>query len=51
MFLLHYVGPAMIEPVIGDVTGVEYRFNARPVLYVDKRDAVFLLGPDFEIVE
>jgi len=36
--------------MIGDYTGTEYRFDQRRVLYVDKRDAVYLLGPEFEVM-
>jgi hypothetical protein len=38
-------------PLVGEVTRTIYPFDKRQVLYVDKRDAVFLLGEDFELVE
>jgi hypothetical protein len=48
-FLLRYTGPALSAPVMGDYTGGEYKFDERRLLYVDKRDAVYLLGPDFDM--
>lgn len=37
-------------PIRGEVTGALYPFNQRQMLYVDARDAVFLLGEDFVLV-
>lgn len=34
---------------MGDYTGAEYRFDRRRRLLVDKRDAVYLMGPEFEV--
>jgi hypothetical protein len=48
-FLLRYIGPEITEPYHGDYTGTAYPFNTRRLLYVDKRDAVFLMGPEFEM--
>lgn len=50
-FLMRYIGADLADPVIGEYTGAEYRFHERRVLLVDKRDAVFMMGPDCEIVE
>jgi len=35
---------------MGDYTGAEYNFHRRRKLLVDKRDAVYLPGPDFEVI-
>ena len=48
-FLMRYIGPEITEPYHGDYTGAEYKFHTRRLLYVDKRDAVYFLGPDFEM--
>jgi hypothetical protein len=48
-FLLRYTGPALTAPVMGDYTAAQYNFHTRRLLYVDKRDAVYLLGPDMEM--
>jgi hypothetical protein len=48
-FLLHYTGEPLEKPLIGDYTGTVYPFHQKAFLYTDKRDAVFLLGPEFEI--
>jgi hypothetical protein len=37
------------EPINGYVTGAEYPFHERVLLYVDDRDVVFLLGPEYMI--
>ena len=49
-FILQYNGPELKQPVMGDYTGAEYRFDRRRKLLVDKRDAVYLMGPDFEVM-
>lgn len=36
--------------VWGEVTNIAYLFSVRPQLYVDTRDAVFLLGEEFVLV-
>ena len=46
---MRYTGPDITEPLKGDYTGSEYKFNERRLLYVDKRDAVFLMGPEFKM--
>ena len=38
-------------PVIGEYTGSYYPFNERQMLFVDTRDAVFLLSEQFQMVE
>ncbi len=35
--------------VFGEVTDALYPFSVRSVRYVDTRDAVYLLGKDFEL--
>lgn len=50
-FTMRYTGADLSGPVVGEYTGAEYRFHERRVLLVDKRDAVFMMGPDCEIVE
>jgi hypothetical protein len=49
-FLLRYTGPELTQPIQGDYTAIQYRFHERRLLYVDKRDAVYMLAPDMEIV-
>jgi hypothetical protein len=39
------------EPLIGQVTGIGYKFHVRKRLYVDVGDAAFMLGPEFDIIE
>jgi hypothetical protein len=39
------------EPITGQATGIGYSFDVRRRLYVDVRDVVYLLGPEFRIVE
>jgi len=39
------------EPVVGQATGIGYRYDVRRRLYVDSRDAVYILGPGFRILE
>lgn len=51
MFLMRYLGAELAEPLQGEYTGAIYRFNERRVLYVDKRDAVYFMGPEFEICQ
>jgi len=48
---MRYIGPAITESYHGDYTGHEYKFNERRLLYVDKRDAVYLMGPEFELCQ
>jgi hypothetical protein len=48
-FLLRYTGPELTQPIQGDYTAMQYRFHEKRLLYVDKRDAVYMLGPDMEI--
>ena len=43
--------PLADAPVLGEFTGTYYPFNQRQMLFVDTRDAVFLLGEQFSIVE
>jgi len=43
--------PLADAPVLGEFTGTYYPFNERMVLFVDTRDAVFLLGDQFSVVE
>ena len=48
VLLLRYVGTEKLtQPLIGDFTGQVYPFNEKSTMFVDKRDAVFLLGPEF----
>jgi hypothetical protein len=49
-FLLQYTGPQLTQPVQGEYTGAWYKFHQRRTMYVDKRDAVYLMGPDFEMM-
>ena len=46
---MRYLGADLPEPLHGDYTGAAYKFNERRLLYVDKRDAVYLMGPEFEM--
>ena len=39
--------PADQRDVYGEVTNKPYAFSIRKILYVDTRDAVYLLGKDF----
>lgn len=43
--------PLPDAPVLGEFTGTYYPFNERQVLFVDTRDAVFLLSDQFSVVE
>lgn len=36
-------------PIYGPVTGAAYPFHIKKRMYVDRRDAVMLLGPEFDI--
>ena len=47
---MHYTGPKLQDPIQGDYTGAWYKFHRMHTLYVDRRDAVYMLGPDMEIV-
>lgn len=49
-FLMRYLGAELNEPLQGDITGALYMFHERRELYVDKRDAVYLMGPEFEVM-
>ena len=49
-FILQYSGPELKEPIMGDYTGAEYNFHRRRKLLVDKRDAVYMMGPEFEVI-
>jgi len=49
-FLLRYTGQQLTVPLQGDYTGAWYKFHQKRVLLVDKRDAVYLLGPEFEVM-
>ena len=44
LVLMRYSGNDT-EDIYGHVTGA--RYNLKPLMYVDKRDLAFLLGPDF----
>jgi len=48
---LMWVTSVTETPVIGEFTGVYYPFDKRQALYVDSRDAVFLLSDQFQIME
>ena len=37
------------KPVIGQVTGMVYSFNRQPRMHVDSRDAIYLLGPEYDV--
>lgn len=45
---LLYVGADPAEALPGQVTGVTYPFDKVNPLLVDKMDATYLLGPEFE---
>lgn len=47
---LEYTGSPLSESVMGQASGYIYPFDKRPVLYVDNRDLVYLLGSDFREV-
>ena len=46
LILLKYVGNDFDHVVDGHATG--QRYELKPLMYVDRRDLAFLLGPDFE---
>lgn len=48
--MLRVIGAKPDGPIIGDVTGYPYHFHRKSMMFVDKRDAIFFLGPDFEEV-
>lgn len=48
LMLLEYKGAAPPQCVYGEVTNIRYPFNLRRRMYVDTRDAVYLLGPDYD---
>lgn len=37
--------------IYGEVTNQGYKFSIRQAIWVDVRDAAFMLGKDFELVE
>lgn len=37
------------SPAYGSVTGTSYPFHIKKSMYVDRRDAVMLLGPEIDI--
>jgi hypothetical protein len=45
--LLEYKGSDPALAVYGQITNTRYPFNLRRKLFVDTRDAVFLLGTDY----
>jgi hypothetical protein len=45
--LLEYKGNDP-KAVYGEVTNTRYPFDRRRVCYVDTRDAVYLLGPEYD---
>ena len=49
LVLLHYIGERLEAPVKGALTRTPYPFDERAEVFVDQRDAVFLLGPDFTL--
>ena len=46
---LQYIGNEP-EMWFGEETNTAYPFDRTDVLFVDIRDAVYLLGPDFEVI-
>ncbi len=48
LMLLEYKGNAPPITVYGEVTNKRYPFNLRNKLYVDTRDAVYLLGTEYD---
>ena len=47
--MMRYTGADLTEPLQGEYTGALYSFHRQRKLYVDKRDAVYLMGPEFEM--
>ena len=47
LMLLEYVGEDPPRTWYGEVTNAPYPFDENRARYVDARDAVYLLGPDF----
>ena len=45
---VEYVGTGLAKAIEGGFTGMKYPFDARPKMFVDDRDLVFLLGEDFK---
>ena len=48
LILLEYKGSAPGQAIYGEVTNTRYPFDRRRAYFVDTRDAVFLLGPDYK---
>lgn len=47
---IEFVGTEKPEtPIIGQVTGMIYPFNRQAAMRIDSRDAVYLLGPEFDL--
>lgn len=38
-------------PFFGQATGQEYPFNEQSIMFVDRRDAVYMLSADFRLLE
>jgi len=48
LILLEYRGSEPPQVVYGEVTNIRYPFHLKKRLFVDTRDAVFMLGPDYD---
>jgi hypothetical protein len=48
LMVLEYKGSDPAQAVYGEVTNTRYPFNLRRKLFVDTRDAVYLLGTDYD---
>ena len=51
LMAVQFTGNGLDEPILGSHTGTLYSFHERPTIYVDRRDAVFILSNEFIEVE
>lgn len=51
LMAIRFTGDDLDQPILGSSTGKRYPFHKRPVVYVDRSDAVFILSSEFVEVE
>ncbi len=44
LMLVEYIGKPKAQPVIGEITRQAYPFHLKARMYVDRRDAVYMLN-------